>query len=245
MTDNSTKAQCKHCFHFLSAGSNSTLRNHINHPHCEALKTVPEAGQSSMSRDESVFVYNPDAVRERFAGLVIQESLPFNHFDNTRMTRVFQNHLQWEKCNSIMLYWLLNSVSKDLFLSQIFSDNASKVWAELKETYDKLDGSIILNLLQKIHNFKQGELTLIRSSLLSRETLPDVKDAFAIISREESYRGIASSSRSVPKPQVTSFVSRIKISNNSNNGNKRFDNRRVNHSKNNVVNTSGNNSCKI
>ncbi|GJU21523.1 ribonuclease H-like domain-containing protein [Tanacetum coccineum] len=64
---------------------------------------------------------------------------------------------QWERCNSIVLSWLLNSVSEDLFLGQIFSDNASEVWAELKETYDKLDGSIIFNLLQKIHNFKQGE----------------------------------------------------------------------------------------
>ncbi|GKE57079.1 hypothetical protein Tco_1496264, partial [Tanacetum coccineum] len=35
----------------------------------------------------------------------------------------------------------------------------------------------------------------IRSSLFSRETIPDVKDAFAIIIfREESHRGIASSS---------------------------------------------------
>nr|GEV54983.1 hypothetical protein [Tanacetum cinerariifolium] len=137
--------------------------------------------------------------------------------------------------------------ANNLFLGQIFSDNASEVWAELKETYDKLDGSIIFNLLQKIHNFKQGELTVseyyhklnslwrefyimtklpkcscatredvskhtqliklmqflmglndvfqpIRSSLLARETLPDMNDAFAIISREESHRGIASSS---------------------------------------------------
>nr|GEW71301.1 retrovirus-related Pol polyprotein from transposon TNT 1-94 [Tanacetum cinerariifolium] len=68
--------------------------NHISHPHCEALKTVPEAGQSSMSRDGSVFVYNPDVLREQFAGLVIQQGLPFNHFDNTQMTRVFQNHMQ-------------------------------------------------------------------------------------------------------------------------------------------------------
>ncbi|GKD26884.1 ribonuclease H-like domain-containing protein, partial [Tanacetum coccineum] len=142
-----------------------------------------------------------------------------------------------------------------LFLGQIFSDNASEVWAQLKETYDKLDGSIIFNLLQKIHNFKQGELTVseyyhqlnslwrefdimtklpkcsyaaredvskhnrliklmqflmglndvfqpIRSSILARETLPDVKDAFAIISKEESHRGIASSSPCfVTKPQ--------------------------------------------
>ncbi|GJY33220.1 zinc finger BED domain-containing protein RICESLEEPER 2-like protein [Tanacetum coccineum] len=60
MSNNTTKAQCKHCFHFFSQSSNSTLKHHISHPHCEALKTVPEAGQSSMSRDGSVFVFNPD-----------------------------------------------------------------------------------------------------------------------------------------------------------------------------------------
>ncbi|GKB51317.1 hypothetical protein Tco_0902070 [Tanacetum coccineum] len=59
MTDNSQKAQCKHCFHFLSVGSNTTLRNHITYPHCEAKKAQqnqnPEAGQTSMARDGSVF----------------------------------------------------------------------------------------------------------------------------------------------------------------------------------------------
>nr|GEV26842.1 hypothetical protein [Tanacetum cinerariifolium] len=164
-------------------------------------------------------------------------------------------------------------MSEDLFLGQIFSDNASEVWAELKETYDKLDGSIIFYLLQNIHGFRQGELTIseycyklnslwrefdimtkfpkyscaaredvlkhnqliklmqflmglndvfqpIKSSLLSRENLPDVKDAFTIISREESYRGIASSSSgSVFKPRIFGFMA---ISNNwTNNGNKR------------------------
>ncbi|GJQ95658.1 zinc finger, BED-type, phospholipase-like, homeodomain-like protein [Tanacetum coccineum] len=62
MSDNSTKAQCKHCFGFLSSGSNSTLRNHINHPHYEALKMVSKQGQSSMARDGSVFVFNPDVL---------------------------------------------------------------------------------------------------------------------------------------------------------------------------------------
>ncbi|GKB87802.1 zinc finger BED domain-containing protein RICESLEEPER 3 [Tanacetum coccineum] len=74
MSDNTTRAQCKHCFHFFSQNTNSTLKHHISHPHCEALKTVPEAGQSSMSRDESLFVYNPDVLREQFAGLKAKES---------------------------------------------------------------------------------------------------------------------------------------------------------------------------
>ncbi|GKD88709.1 zinc finger BED domain-containing protein RICESLEEPER 2 [Tanacetum coccineum] len=67
------------------------------YPHCEALKTVPEAGQSSMARDGSIFMYNPDVLREQFVGLVIQQGLPFNHFDNAQMTRVFQNHIKIQK----------------------------------------------------------------------------------------------------------------------------------------------------
>ncbi|GKD15364.1 ribonuclease H-like domain-containing protein, partial [Tanacetum coccineum] len=88
---------------------------------------------------------------------------------------------QWERCNSIVLSWLLNSVSKDLFLGQIFSDNASEFLMGLNDVFQP-----------------------IRSSLLSRETLPDVKDAFSIVSKEESHTGLASSSGSVTKTQVLS-----------------------------------------
>nr|GEW35587.1 transposase [Tanacetum cinerariifolium] len=98
MTDNSQKAQCKHSFHFLSQGSNTTLRNHIIHPHCEVIKAQknqnPEVGQTSMARDGSVFRYDPDYLREQFAGLVIQRALSFNHFDHEQTTWVFQNTMQ-------------------------------------------------------------------------------------------------------------------------------------------------------
>nr|GEV37599.1 zinc finger BED domain-containing protein RICESLEEPER 2-like [Tanacetum cinerariifolium] len=94
MSDNTKKAQCIHCFHFFSKDSNSTLKNHISHPHCEALKRVSELEQSSMYRDESIFVYNPDVLREQFASLVIHRGLPFNHFDDEQTTMVFQKHLQ-------------------------------------------------------------------------------------------------------------------------------------------------------
>ncbi|GJY24125.1 zinc finger BED domain-containing protein RICESLEEPER 2-like protein [Tanacetum coccineum] len=94
MSDNTKKAQCIHCLHFFSKDSNSTLKNHITHPHCEAKKRVAESGQSSMPRDESIYVYNSDVLREQFAGLVIQRGLPFNHFDDEQTTRVFQNHWQ-------------------------------------------------------------------------------------------------------------------------------------------------------
>nr|GEV36650.1 hypothetical protein [Tanacetum cinerariifolium] len=79
-------------------GSNTTLRNHITHPHYEVIKAQknqnPEAGQTSMARDGSVFRYDPDYLCEQFTGLVIQGALPFNHFDHKQTTRVFQNTMQ-------------------------------------------------------------------------------------------------------------------------------------------------------
>nr|GEY02818.1 hypothetical protein [Tanacetum cinerariifolium] len=79
-------------------GSNTTLRNHITHLHCEVIKAQKnqnsEARQTSMARDGSVFRYDADYLREQFAGLVIQRELPFNHFNHEKTTRVFQNTMQ-------------------------------------------------------------------------------------------------------------------------------------------------------
>ncbi|GJT48218.1 zinc finger BED domain-containing protein RICESLEEPER 2-like protein [Tanacetum coccineum] len=128
MSDNTKKAQCKHCFHFFSKDSNSTLKHHISHPHCEALKRVAKSRQSSMSRDRSILVYNPNVLREQFAGLVIQRGLPFNHFDDEQTMRVFQNHLQ-PKYNHVSH----TSLKRD----------AMKLWVTAKQAI--IDGFLNLN----------------------------------------------------------------------------------------------------
>lgn len=67
---------------------------------------------------------------------------------------------QWDTCNSIVLTWILNSVSEELYLGQVYSKFASDVWKELKETYDKVDGSIVFDLYQKINLFAQNGLSV-------------------------------------------------------------------------------------
>ncbi|XP_071718544.1 uncharacterized protein [Rutidosis leptorrhynchoides] len=48
---------------------------------------------------------------------------------------------QWDGCNAI------------------FSENAAEVWEELKETYDKVNGSVIYNVHQSIKSLTQSGLT--------------------------------------------------------------------------------------
>ncbi|GKE28790.1 hypothetical protein Tco_1444174, partial [Tanacetum coccineum] len=148
---------------------------------------------------------------------------------------------QWDRVNAIILGWILNSISDELFLGQIFSKRAKHVWEELKETYDNVDGSIMFGLHNQINTLKQNGSSIddyyhklnalwkqydamielpkcvcnasegfkkhnqllklmqflmgldhsymqIRSSILSRETLPDVRSAYATISSEESHK---------------------------------------------------------
>ncbi|KAK1433710.1 hypothetical protein QVD17_10625 [Tagetes erecta] len=162
---------------------------------------------------------------------------------------------QWERCNSVVLSWILNSISEELYVGQIFSKVASEVWDELKETYNKVDGSIIYNLHRQINSTNQNgnpisdyyhklncmwrqydtlvnlpkctcaaanELTKfnqqiklmqflmglddvyqpLRTQILSKDPLPTVKNAFALISNEESHRSLNS------KPQVAAFAAK-------------------------------------
>ncbi|GAV86990.1 UBN2_3 domain-containing protein [Cephalotus follicularis] len=48
---------------------------------------------------------------------------------------------QWERCNAIVLSWIMNTVSKELFIGIVYSTDALAVWKDLKERFDKVNGS--------------------------------------------------------------------------------------------------------
>ncbi|XP_071712563.1 uncharacterized protein [Rutidosis leptorrhynchoides] len=67
---------------------------------------------------------------------------------------------QWDRCNYVVLTWILLSLSEGVYNGQIFSKTAESVWLELKETYDKIDASITFNLYQKINSCSQSGQSL-------------------------------------------------------------------------------------
>ncbi|XP_071714743.1 uncharacterized protein [Rutidosis leptorrhynchoides] len=183
---------------------------------------------------------------------------------------------QWERCNTVVLSWILGTLTGELYSGQIFNSLALNVWNDLKETYDKKDGSVIFNLHHKINSLKHNDSPIseyyhnlnslwkqydsmvssspctcgadactcaasvyvesnnkmmklmqflmglndvympIRSNILLRDPLQDVKVAYAIISRKESHR-INSLKDSCSKPYNSAFVAQGPIKKNANN----------------------------
>ncbi|XP_071712240.1 uncharacterized protein [Rutidosis leptorrhynchoides] len=67
---------------------------------------------------------------------------------------------QWDWCNSVVLSWILVSLSEEVYNGQIFSKTAEIVWQELKETYDNIDASVTFNLYQQINSCSQNGQSL-------------------------------------------------------------------------------------
>ncbi|GJS69378.1 hypothetical protein Tco_0702219 [Tanacetum coccineum] len=130
---------------------------------------------------------------------------------------------QWDRCNYVVLNWILGCVSQDVFLGQVFSKNAKTIWDELEETYSKQDASVIFNMHYKIHSLCQYGALLSeyyhKSIILTTDPIPDVRGAFATLSRDESHR--STQSHYVPKigNGNTAFLARTnnKVNNNNNN----------------------------
>ncbi|KAM3327880.1 hypothetical protein P3S68_033342 [Capsicum galapagoense] len=63
---------------------------------------------------------------------------------------------QWERCNAVVLSWLMNSVSQNLVSGIVYASDAYAVWMELKKRFDKIDGSHSFNLHREIVTLVQG-----------------------------------------------------------------------------------------
>jgi len=63
---------------------------------------------------------------------------------------------QWDRCNAMVLSWLMNNVSTDLVSGILFRSNAALVWNDLTERFDKVNKScIFISTKQLLRMFKE------------------------------------------------------------------------------------------
>ncbi|XP_076933169.1 uncharacterized protein LOC143598977 [Bidens hawaiensis] len=67
---------------------------------------------------------------------------------------------QWDRCNSVVLTWILNSVSDELYVGQIYFELAFDAWEELRDTYDNVYGSVVFGFYQNINLPSQNGITV-------------------------------------------------------------------------------------
>ncbi|GMJ15195.1 hypothetical protein HRI_005188700 [Hibiscus trionum] len=70
------------------------------------------------------------------------------------------HHSQWERCNAFVFSWILNTVTSELSVGIVFASNAAQVWKDLKEQFDKVDGSRIVYLHREIATASQGDSSI-------------------------------------------------------------------------------------
>ena len=94
LSDGSKKARCRRCSALLQAASNSSLRGHKDR-YCSIVKQNPGgSSQTTIDMHGGVFMYDFNKVQDQMAKFVIQTSLPFNHFDHPKLTRMIRETLQ-------------------------------------------------------------------------------------------------------------------------------------------------------
>lgn len=77
-----------------------------------------------------------------------------------RPASIFPSLLQWEHYNAIVLSWIKNSISKEIFGGIVYSNDLAIVLEDLRERFSKVNGSRIFALLREIGCLVQDNSTI-------------------------------------------------------------------------------------
>ncbi|WVY91087.1 hypothetical protein V8G54_036601 [Vigna mungo] len=67
----------------------------------------------------------------------------------------------WERCNTLVMYWLLNSVTPSIAQSVIFLECAIDIWNDLRESFSQGDLLRIAALQEEIYGLSQRNIVQV------------------------------------------------------------------------------------
>ncbi|GAU37803.1 hypothetical protein TSUD_276210, partial [Trifolium subterraneum] len=82
------------------------------------------------------------------------------HFINGSLPRPpdgDRDSIAWDRCNTMVMSWLSNSVEPEISQSILWMDTATEIWKELKERFYQGDVFRISDIQEEIYTLKQGD----------------------------------------------------------------------------------------
>ena len=70
------------------------------------------------------------------------------------------DHASWQRCNDMILSWILNSLTPDLVDSVIYSTTAQEVWEDLRDHFHQSNAPRIFQIERDIACIKQDQMTV-------------------------------------------------------------------------------------
>lgn len=64
--------------------------------------------------------------------------------------------IKWDRANVVVVSWLLASMFENIYATCVTAKTASELWNELEQTFEKIDGSIILMIFKRLINTLRG-----------------------------------------------------------------------------------------
>ncbi|XP_049406035.1 uncharacterized protein LOC125869608 [Solanum stenotomum] len=65
-------------------------------------------------------------------------------------------HNAWSRANNMVISWLLNSLSREISASVLYSSTAKKLWAELEARFGQISGAKLFQLQKELSDLVQG-----------------------------------------------------------------------------------------
>ncbi|KAD5961517.1 hypothetical protein E3N88_12990 [Mikania micrantha] len=62
----------------------------------------------------------------------------------------------WKRCNDMVISWILNTLSRDISESVIYTETASQLWKELNDRYGQPNGAKLYQLQKNLCEISQG-----------------------------------------------------------------------------------------
>ncbi|XP_019224022.1 PREDICTED: uncharacterized protein LOC109205734 [Nicotiana attenuata] len=67
----------------------------------------------------------------------------------------------WNRCNDMVISWLLNSLSKEIDESVLYSKTAKEIWKELEDRFGQSNGALLYQLQKELSDLVQGNSDVV------------------------------------------------------------------------------------